>query len=1819
MRTFECYVLFLIVFFAGMTVIVTSDPGIGIPPALDGEGTARIDEARASNLMVEDSFVEARQSLLMEDPSFQQPPNSGIQSYISPETANNLQKAISLKELKIEAIPLDMSRSVVIDTPGIYVLTGDYVGSDFVALDIQSSDVFIFGNGHSIRGNEQSWSAGVRIYDYLSNITITNIVVSNWYYGIRIGEHTYNCTVSDSTILNNKCGIIGGNFYGLYQQQCQRIFILNNSIFENFCGVQISGTNNTIALNEMIGYNNLDYDRILETTDGIYLKGLNNSVISNKIIGNDYGIHSSSAEKYSIAGSKNLIIDNLFINKVNFDSENAYNNNFNSTELIPSTNIIGGSFIGGNYWALSNATGFSQTVPDDDNNGICDEPYTIDENNCDSFPLASGITTTLLTLTVPETAYCQKNFVLSGRLTNQDGFGIANALIIFNISWGSDWIVTLNPLTITDSEGYYNLSWRSRRAENMTASFPGSSTLKPSISPQNQVNIVSQDNPVHITLDAEPDIILHDEMFTGYGYVTSNGTGIDAGPLLPQYSSDNFTWTNLTLPGYLYSDSSGYFEWIGALNITPAQRFYLRIRYDGNYCYYASAMSNVKIITYADSPEFYTISPSELPFEINDTIVTTYGRNFILGGDWTKTSSTGNAITITATTDGISFDGNNYTLTGNDTGCAVIVETDNVVVSHIKAQGWHCGIQAFSVSNISLESNHLEQNNRGIDCNLVAESTIINNTANHNSDYGIGLIECQNVGVFTNRAIGNTAGDGIVAVNSSEINVEMSEVTGNGNNGISFENVYGGLIYDNQVSGNTYNGIALTGEHTNITIERNNASNILNGMGITVEGAGEYIDVRDNIVSNNPLGAGIIYFSVDHGTISNNTANNNDAGIALQGCHDIGVYTNRANDNTNGDGIWVSNSSQIGVETSEGTGNGNNGISFENVYGGLIYDNQVSGNTYNGIALTGEHTNITIERNNASNILNGMGITVEGAGEYIDVRDNIVSNNPLGAGIIYFSVDHGTISNNTANNNDAGIALQDCHDIGVYTSRANDNTNGDGIWVSNSSQIGVETSEVTGNGNNGISFENVYGGLIYGNQVTGNTYNGIALTGEHTNITIERNNASNILNGRGITVEGAGEYIDVRDNIVSNNPHGAGIIYFSVDHGTISNNTANNNDAGIALQGCHDIGVYTNRANDNTNGDGIWVSNSSQIGVETSEGTGNGNNGISFENVFGGLIYGNQVTGNTYNGIALTGEHTNITIERNNASGTLHGAGITIEGPGSFIDIRNNRVSNNAEGAGINCYHINTGSLINNTANHNQYGIGITGGSRGVVVEGNTITESSIGIYLAEGNDNIFYNNFLNNFVNSEISILNSNNSWSIEQSDGPNIIGGPYIGGNYWATPNSTGFSQINPDLNDDGFCDSMYELAPDNIDFLPLRSQGITVLDPNGGETFYLGAPLNMSWTYTGSPGTTVNIEVLKGAGTIATRPGIPIGSEGFGSFNVKIPASTPLGNDYRIRVTSASNFSYTDISDGPFTISGPTITVGVPNGGETFFLGNTLPMNWTYNGNPGTTVNIEVLKGAGTLATLTGIPIGSGGSGSYSVPIPASTPLGSDYQIRVSSTSYPTCTDTSDEPFTIGVDSSTSITVTTPNGGENWVQGSYQTIQWTYAGSPGTTVNIEVLRNSSTMAVIPGISIGSGGSGSFSLTVPYSTPVGADYRIRVTSASNPATDTSDGPFTISPAIHVSTPDGGENYKTGASLPMSWTYSGSPGSTVNIDVLKGAGTLATLTGIPIGSGGSGSYSVPIPASTPLGSDYKIRVTSTRYAACTDTSDNSFTISAPG
>jgi len=143
-----------------------------------------------------------------------------------------------------------------------------------------------------------------------------------------------------------------------------------------------------------------------------------------------------------------------------------------------------------------------------------------------------------------------------------------------------------------------------------------------------------------------------------------------------------------------------------------------------------------------------------------------------------------------------------------------------------------------------------------------------------------------------------------------------------------------------------------------------------------------------------------------------------------------------------------------------------------------------------------------------------------------------------------------------------------------------------------------------------------------------------------------------------------------------------------------------------------------------------------------------------------------------------------------------------------------------------------------------------------------------------------------------------------------------------------------------------------------------------------------------------------------------------------------------------------------------------------------------------------------------------------------IPSTLATGTDYRIRITSTTNTAIRDTSNNYFTITAATTPSpaaITVSAPNGGEKWAKGTTPTIRWTSSGSVGSSVKIELMKAG---VVSQTISASTPNDGTFtSWTIPSTLAAGTDYRIRITSTTNTAiTDTSNNYFTITAATTAS-----------------------------------------------------------------------------------------------
>ncbi|MDI6876262.1 MAG: NosD domain-containing protein [Methanomicrobiales archaeon] len=220
-------------------------------------------------------------------------------------------------------------------------------------------------------------------------------------------------------------------------------------------------------------------------------------------------------------------------------------------------------------------------------------------------------------------------------------------------------------------------------------------------------------------------------------------------------------------------------------------------------------------------------------------------------------------------------------------------------------------------------------------------------------------------------------------------------------------------------------------------------------------------------------------------------------------------------------------------------------------------------------------------------------------------------------------------------------------------------------------------------------------------------------------------------------------------------------------------------------------------------------------------------------------------------GVVLDGQ--NHTISGRSGSVGIRVPEIVTTDPGNEstdVAIRNVTVRDGVYGiyAGCDGMNISTVTLLNNYAGlfvAEAYqvvirgsrlegnGAGIDIADATLIAVSNQIVNNTVGVVIGpslSGGGSVFYdNNFTNTnnfFIWSEEGSgrepLFFENTWNSTFSNASNIMGAGAFGGNYWATPNGTGFSQTCADADADFICDDPFSLAPNNTDYLPLALPG-------------------------------------------------------------------------------------------------------------------------------------------------------------------------------------------------------------------------------------------------------------------------------------------------------------------------------------------------------------------------------------------------------------
>ena len=163
-------------------------------------------------------------------------------------------------------------------------------------------------------------------------------------------------------------------------------------------------------------------------------------------------------------------------------------------------------------------------------------------------------------------------------------------------------------------------------------------------------------------------------------------------------------------------------------------------------------------------------------------------------------------------------------------------------------------------------------------------------------------------------------------------------------------------------------------------------------------------------------------------------------------------------------------------------------------------------------------------------------------------------------------------------------------------------------------------------------------------------------------------------------------------------------------------------------------------------------------------------------------------------------------------------------------------------------------------------------------------------------------------------------------------------------------------------------------------------------------------------------------------------------------------------------------------------PYIIVTSPKSGDSWAPGSTHPITWKSYGDVGSNVKIELWGGG--IQTLAASTLNDG---TFSWTIPSGQVTGTTYMISVSSTTDPSIWDWSDYFSITSTPSTPSITVTSPNGGESWQRGTSHTVTWSYAGNPGSTVKIALMKGGIEVGTIASsVPTGSSGTGSYTWAI-------------------------------------------------------------------------------------------------------------------------------------
>ncbi len=317
-------------------------------------------------------------------------------------------------------------------------------------------------------------------------------------------------------------------------------------------------------------------------------------------------------------------------------------------------------------------------------------------------------------------------------------------------------------------------------------------------------------------------------------------------------------------------------------------------------------------------------------------------------------------------------------------------------------------------------------------------------------------------------------------------------------------------------------------------------------------------------------------------------------------------------------------------------------------------------------------------------------------------------------------------------------------------------------------------------------------------------------------------------------------------------------------------------------------------------------------------------------------------------------------------------------------------------------------------------------------------------------------------------------------------------------------------------------------NDESAPFKIFNLVITSPNGNENWKETDTNTVTWNassfinfiniyYSTDNGTTWNSIVANY-------------SAGSGKYNWVLPTNI-LSTTALVKIENADNTNIYDVSDANFTISYLKITSNLSS--KEFQAGkDNVTINWNASN-----INNVVLEYSLDNGSTWGNYISTSepaSSGQYIWNIPSSI-SSNQIRIRISSKSYSNVYDVSDV-FVVK-----KLTVTQPNGNEEWLAGSSNNITW----QSGEVNNVDIYYSTDNGTNWNKITTGVNANlGTYSWSIPAGLS-SSNALIKVVDSSNPAiSDSSDATFSIG-TITLDNPTAATEAQSDRDLTIQWTSS--------------------------------------------------------------------------